>query len=248
MILLAGSGLVAGLFNAVAGGGTFFTFSALLAAGVPPISANATSAVALVPGSFASTFAYRSEIRANLRHFASLCLVSAIGGGLGALLLLQLENATFRPLVPWLLLAATLLFAAGPVITKLARRGGDWGTRRLRRAAMVSFQFLVALYGGFFGAGIGIMMLAALTITEGSDFHRINSAKNLLSALLQIVAVSFFIAAGVIDWLAVAVIGGTAIVGGYGGVAVSRRINPNAMRWLVVAIGLTLTAIFLIRN
>jgi uncharacterized membrane protein YfcA len=244
LALLAGAGLLAGIVNAVAGGGTFFTFSALIATGIPPITANATSAVAVVPGSAASTLAYLREIRTHARRFALLCVVSAVGGAAGAVLLLRLENATFRPLVPYLLLAATILFALGPTVTRVAMRGRELGSEGARRAGTVIFQLLIAVYGGFFGAGMGIVMLAALAITEGDDFHLINAAKNLLATVLQTVAVGFFIAAGVIVWPAAAVITVASIIGGYLGVTVSRRIDPRYMRWFVIAVGALLTVYF----
>jgi uncharacterized protein len=248
--LLAASGLAAGLVNAIAGGGTFFTFSALVAAGLPPVVANATSAVAVTPANLASAWAYRRELVANLKRFAALGAVSLAGGVIGAYILTATDNSSFRQLVPWLLLFATLLFAASPRIVALARAiGRHEGHHPSMRAwaAGLAFQFLVAIYGGFFGAGMGIVMLAALAITEGDDFHLINSAKHLCSTLIQLVAVVLFIVAGLVSWRETAVVGGTSVIGGYLGVAFGRRMPASAIRWLVIAVGAMLTLYFFIR-
>ncbi len=248
--LLAASGLAAGLVNAIAGGGTFFTFSALVAVGLPPVIANATSAVAVTPANLSSAWAYRRELAANIRRFAALGVVSLIGGLAGAYILTITNNASFRQLVPWLLLFATLLFAASPRIVALARAiGASEGDRPSTGAwaAGLAFQLLVAVYGGFFGAGMGIVMLAALAITEGDDFHLINSAKHLCSTLIQLVAVVLFVIAGLVSWPETLVVGAASVVGGYLGVAFGRRLPASAIRWLVIAVGAVLTLYFFIR-
>lgn len=247
--LLAASGLAAGLVNAIAGGGTFFTFSALVAAGLPPIVANATSAVAVTPANIASAWAYRRELAANAKRFAALGAVSLIGGLGGAYILTTTENAAFRQLVPWLLLFATLLFAASPKIVALARsiarhEGHNPSTRA--RFGGLAFQLAVAIYGGFFGAGMGIVMLASLAITEGDDFHLINSAKHLCSTIIQLVAVILFVAAGLVAWRETVVVGGASIIGGYIGVVFGRRLPPWGIRWLVIGVGAALTLYFFV--
>ncbi|MBF9233316.1 sulfite exporter TauE/SafE family protein [Microvirga alba] len=246
-VLLAASGLAAGLVNAIAGGGTFFTFSALVAVGLPPVVANATSAVAVTPANLASAWAYRRELMANLRRFTALGIVSLIGGLIGAYILTVTDNTAFRRLVPWLLLFATLLFAASPRIVALARAIGrsEGHTPSTRAwAAGLAFQFLVSIYGGFFGAGMGIVMLAALAITEGDDFHLINSAKHLCSTLIQLVAVCLFIAAGLVSWREMFIVGAASVIGGYLGVVFGRRLSPGAIRWLVIGVGAALTLYF----
>jgi uncharacterized membrane protein YfcA len=245
--LLAASGLAAGLVNAIAGGGTFFTFSALIAAGLPPIVANATSAVAVTPANLSSAWAYRRELAANIKRFAALGVVSLIGGLGGAYILTVTDNASFRQLVPWLLLFATLLFAASPRIVALARAiGKQEGAHPSAKAwaAGLAFQLIVSVYGGFFGAGMGIVMLAALAITEGDDFHLINSAKHLCSTLIQLVAVVLFVAKGLVSWPETLVVGIASVVGGYLGVVFGRRLSAAAIRWLVIAVGAILTLYF----
>lgn len=248
--LLAASGLAAGLVNAIAGGGTFFTFSALVAAGLPPVVANATSAVAVTPANLASAWAYRRELIANLKRFTALGIISLIGGMIGAYILTVTDNSAFRKLVPWLLLFATVLFAASPRIVALARAIGRYeGHHPSTKAWAVglAFQFIVAIYGGFFGAGMGIVMLAALAITEGDDFHLINSAKHLCSTLIQLVAVVLFVIAGLVSWRETAIVGGASVIGGYLGVVFGRRLSAGMIRWLVIGVGAILTLYFFTR-
>jgi uncharacterized membrane protein YfcA len=248
-LLLAASGLLAGLVNAIAGGGTFFTFSALVGAGLPPVVANATSAVAVTPANLSSAYAYRREIRDNAGRFRTLSLVSAVGGVLGALILTRTGNDAFRALVPWLMLFATGLFALSPRIVRAAQAMAERrdGPRPGHAIAGLAIQFVTAVYGGFFGAGMGIVMLAALAITEGDDYHRINAAKHLCSTLIQLVAVGLFIAAGIVSWPEALVVGAASFAGGYAGVAIGRRIPGPAIRWLVIGTGAMLTAYFFLR-
>jgi uncharacterized membrane protein YfcA len=250
VLLLAGSGLLAGIVNALAGGGTFFTFSALIAAGLPPIVANATSAVAVTPANVASTFAYRREIGENLARFGWLSFVSLLGGAAGAVLLTRIDNVSFRAAVPWLLLFATVLFAASPWIVRLARRLSrpDGGRSPLTVAVGLLIQAATSVYGGFFGAGMGIVMLASLAITEGGDFHRINAAKNLCATLIQLSAVALFVWAGLVSWREAAIVGVAAVGGGYAAVAFGRRIPPAVIRLMVIAVGVLLTLYFFLEG
>ena len=238
-ILLA-AGAISGMVNAVAGGGTFISFGALTALGVPPISANATSAIAQFPGYVTSTLAYAADIRRIWRTVIPFVLVSIVGSIVGAFILLALDNPSFRALVPWLLIAATGLFMAGPSITWFLK------ARRLSAPAPVAWtiHFIVAIYGGFFGAGQGIMMLASLGLTEGDDYHRINAIKNGLSIVIAGVAIIVFTSGGVIAWpegLAMAL---AVAVGGWVGVAAAKRVPQAMVRLFVVAVGLTLTAYY----
>jgi uncharacterized membrane protein YfcA len=246
-LLLAGSGLAAGLVNAIAGGGTFFTFSALVAAGLPPVVANATSSVAVTPGNLSSIWAYRKELARYLKRFVGLGVVSFLGGLVGAYILTETDNTSFSRLVPWLLLFATLLFMASPKIVALARALGKYEAQHpsaMARGAGLAFQFLVAIYGGFFGAGMGIVMLAALAITEGDDFHVINSAKHLCATLIQLVAVVLFILAGLVSWPEAILVAVASVAGGYVGVVFGRKLPAPVIRWLVIAVGGFLTLYF----
>ncbi|HYF54244.1 MAG TPA: sulfite exporter TauE/SafE family protein [Salinarimonas sp.] len=246
--LLGAAGFAAGAVNALAGGGTFFTFGALVASGLPPVVANATSAVAVTPGNLSSSWSYRREITANLRRFTLLMAVSLVGGLLGAWILTQTRNDAFRLVVPWLLLVATLLFAASPWIVRAAKalapaRAPGPG----EVAAGLSVQFAVSIYGGFFGAGMGIVMLAALAITEGDDFHLINAAKNVCSTVIQLSAVVMFVAAGLVSWPETVVVAGASLAGGFAGVAFGRRMPVGVIRWGVIAVGAGLTILFFLR-
>ena len=237
VVLLFIAGFVSGAANAVAGGGTFLTFGAMTLVGLPPIVANATSSVAQFPGYITSTLAYLDDIRHFWRGALLLGLISAAGALAGALLLLALDNPSFGALVPWLLIAATALFAAGPWLKPDA--GPD------RQASVGSLtgsmaQFATSIYGGFFGAGMGVMMLATLGLTQAGDYHRLNALKNMLSIVIAAVAILVFVSGGVVAWpQALVMVPGVAL-GGYAGVWIARRVPQNVVRGFVIAVGLFL--------
>lgn len=236
-VLLFVAGFVSGAANAVAGGGTFLTFGAMTLVGLPPIVANATSSVTQLPGYITSTLAYWTDIRHFWRGALLLCLISALGALAGSLILLALSNPSFRALVPWLLIAATALFAAGPWLKPAAGPGHKASVGSLMGSLA---QFATAVYGGFFGAGMGVMMLATLGLTQAGDYHRLNALKNMLSIVIAIVAILVFVSGGVVAWpQAVVMIPGVAL-GGYAGVWVAKRVPQTAVRGFVVAVGLLL--------
>ncbi|SMC96907.1 hypothetical protein SAMN06297251_11550 [Fulvimarina manganoxydans] len=242
--LLFLAGFMSGAINAVAGGGTFISFGALSLIGVPPISANATSSIAQLPGYFTSTLPYLKDIRRIWRGLILLGIVSIVGSTLGALLLLWLENDQFAAAVPWLLLGATALFAAGPWLKPKPRHQSD--AARGRSLASPVMQFITSIYGGFFGAGMGIMMLATLGLTESGDYHRLNAIKNVLANVIAIVAIVVFVSGGVVNWLgALAMIPGVAL-GGYSGVWIAKRVPQIAVRVFVIAIGLFLAGYYFV--
>ena len=244
ILVLLLAGLLSGALNAVAGGGTFFTFAALMAVGLPPITANASSSVALAVGSVASAAAYRRELAQLWRGALWLSMASAAGALIGALILVALDNITFRGLVPWLLLVATIIFALGPRIARLTGvEEGDTPTLGRRLAGLV-IQFLTAIYGGFFGAGMGFLMLASLGLTEGTQYHGINAIKQILAIVIQGVAIVVFIRGGVIDWPPALIVMLAAICGGYFGVGVARKVPGPVMRGFVIATGSILTAYY----
>lgn len=241
--LLVLAALVAGAQNAVAGGGSFFTFPALLLAGVPPISANATSTVALWPASVASAVAFREDVKHTRRELKLLGGVSVAGGLAGALLLLVTPERAFEDLVPWLLLAATLVFALGPTLTARLRARHA----HLPLAGLLAVQLVISVYGGYFGGGIGILMLAAFAAMGMEDLNAMNGLKAILGSAINAVAVLAFAIAGVVDWpLALAmVVAGT--VGGWYGARVSRRVPKAPLRGFIVAVGALLTLYFFLR-
>ena len=247
MLVLLGLMLAAftsGILNAVAGGGAFVTFPALLFAGLPPVAANASSTVALFPGQATSAWAYRTDIgdteAVSVRVFTVL---SAVGGLLGAVLLLVTPNAVFARLVPWLLLFATLVFAAGNFLPK-----GGQARVRLGGRGVVLTQFLISVYGGYFGGGIGFLMLAALTLYGMRDIHAMNGLKLLLATIMNGAAVVAFIAAGAVRWPETMVMALAAIAGGWVGAKGAKRVDQRVIKGLVVALGAAMSLYFFWRG
>ena len=244
--ILVGSALLAGAMNAVAGGGSFFSFPALIVAHVPPIQANATSTVALWPGSVASAGAFRKRMPRNHRLMTALTLISLVGGIVGALLLLRTPQGTFMRMLPFLFLAATLLFAFGGKLAKLLapadalEHATSW--KAVIGASLV--QIVIAVYGGFFGGGIGILMLAMLSVVGMRDIHEMNAIKTLLATAINGVAVIMFIAAGAVYWPQALLMMMGAIAGGYAGGHYSQKLNPLLVRRFVIAIGFGMSAYF----
>lgn len=246
IVVLAVAGFAAGTVNAVAGGGTFLTFAALVACGLPTLDANATSAVALTPSNLSSVAAYRSEVRSYFREMIPFAIIGLIGGGAGALLLIWIGDGGFRPLVPWLLLLATLLFAFSNQIRTFVE---PWSRGQHAGARIVAYvlMMVVAIYGGFFGAGTGIMMLAALAILESGNFHKANATKLVVAFLIQIMSAALLIAGGLVHWPQALVTIAASAFGGYYGVTLARRVPEKIIRAAVVAIGAGLTVVFFVR-
>jgi uncharacterized membrane protein YfcA len=240
--LLEGSALAAGIINSIAGGGTLLTFSALLAV-VPPVEANATSTVALVPGSLAGGWGYRRELSRVRSWLSLLALPSLLGGLVGALLVTCLDPAYFSLLVPWLLLAAAMLFLMQPALARLAGSSTEQAApSRLAKARVAAFQFLIAVYGGYFGAGIGILMLASLGALGLSNIHYMNALKAVLAALINGISVLIFVVNQKVIWTYALSMAATAIIGGYLGAYLARRTSPVIVRWIIILIGFSLAA------
>lgn len=249
MALVGGGAFIAGGMNAMAGGGTFFSFPALLAAGVPPVMANASNTVGLCPASLISAWAYRREALRHGKWALLLMVVSFLGGISGGLLLLATSNESFSRLIPWLLLVATTLFAFSGQVSRLvkwtkSRFGGDAEKRNPGGPGGALFQFIVAVYGGFFGAGMGILTLAALSIQGFEDIQEINALKNLTSGINYFVTAATFIIAGAVSWPHTIVMLITAMAGGYAGASVARRLPAQWLKRLVITVGAALTAIY----
>lgn len=241
MLLLIAAGFAAGGMNALAGGGTFFSFPALLATGLPPVTANATNAVALWPASLAAAWAARSALRPLGRYLIPLLLAGLLGGLLGGLLLLAGGDEVFSLLIPWLLLLATSLFAASPWLSRwLAARRKDERAIPPHAPASLAAHGLVSIYGGYFGAGMGILQLAAFSI-EGHQLVRANGLKNLISAVIYSVATATFIIAGRVSLyeLSILLVGTT--LGGYAGGALSKKLPAVWLRAFVILVGGTMT-------
>jgi len=235
-ILLTAAAIGAGIVNAVAGGGTLLTFPSLLAI-LSPVSANATSTFALFPGSLASGLGYRRELALCRPHLIRLLPPSLLGGLIGSLLVTRLPERVFASAVPWLLIIASVLlllqrhiaryFGAHPHATPTARTV----------AIIVFFQFLVGIYGGYFGAGIGILMLSSLAFMGIPDIHQMNAVKSILAAAMNGTSILIFILSGVIVWKYAIVMGVAGSLGGYFGARIGRRLKPEYIRAFVVFVG-----------
>lgn len=245
---LLASAAGAGAMNAMAGGGTILTFPTLILLGEPAITANATSTVALWPGAAASLYGYRREVREQRSWLATLILPSLAGGALGAVLLLRTPPAAFERLAPFLVLFATLLFALqGAVSTWAGSAPAPDGTPGRRLAAWI-FQFGVSVYGGYFGAGIGILMLAVLGFLGQKDIHAANGLKNFFAMCINGVAAGYFIVRGAVHWPAALVLMVGAIAGGYGGARFARSIGREKARLAVVVIGIVVAVILFLQK
>jgi uncharacterized membrane protein YfcA len=243
---------LAGGVNALAGGGTLLTFPALFAILGPAnaVMANGTSTVALAPASFSSAWAYRHELKKEARWLKLLILPSLIGGVLGTLLVTRLPDSYFESLIPWLILLASLLFALQPL---LARKKGDLPPGSLeaspspsptRQVMLAFFQLLIAIYGGYFGAGIGILMLTGLGFMGLKNMHEMNALKTLLAGCINAMSVIIFVWAGEVNWLIALLMMVSSVIGGYLAASFGRKLKPIYIRYFVIAMGFILSAWF----
>lgn len=248
LIILA-AGVLAGGINAIAGGGTLISFPTLLWMGRDPIVANVTNTIAMWPGSLASAIGFRRELSTARRWLLLLILPSLAGGALGSWLLLRTPSSVFDRLVPFLILGATLLLAAQEMITSrlgtVARAHEHPG--RAWIIFVFTFQLLVGVYGGYFGAGMGILMLAALGLIGLTDLHQMNGLKNVLAVCINGVAAIYFTFAGAVMWKDVGVMMIGTIAGGYLGARVARRLGRKFVRGAVVVIGIVMTVALLLK-
>ncbi|PYP91029.1 MAG: hypothetical protein DMG65_09160 [Candidatus Angelobacter sp. Gp1-AA117] len=246
IVLLFSAAVAGGAINSVAGGGGFIAFPALLFTGMPPVNANATNTIALWPGTLASTGAYRRALSWKLlRSLLPLIVITFLGSTAGAFLLLHTPQTTFMKMVPWLLLAATILFSFGSRMTAWIRqRHPIHGPGRATVISITFLQLCVAIYIGYFGAGVGIIMLALLAIMGLEDIHAMNGMKTLLATCGNGVAVVMFIFAHAVYWPQALLMVCGAIVGGYGGAYYAQKTNPRVVRYIILAIGSSMTAYF----
>lgn len=243
------AGIAAGAINAIAGGGTLISFPALLWIGRDAIVANATNTVAIWPGSLAGAFGFRRELMTARRWLLLLIVPSIAGGALGAWLLLRTPASTFEALVPFLILGATILLALQETVTRrlglVAKShespGAAWMT------FVIAFQFLVSVYGGYFGAGMGILMLAALGLIGMTDMHQMNGVKNVLAVFINGIAAIYFALASAVAWSDVALMMAGTIIGGYFGARMARRLGRVFVRRAVVVIGVVMAVALFVR-
>ena len=225
------------MINAVAGGGTLLTFPTLLAFGTSPVMANATSTLALVIGTGGGMFGNRQHIKPVMPWLKRFLPVSLLGGLIGSALLTHTSNQIFSKLVPFLILFATLLFLAQGIFRRFAGSHLDAKANPVHIWGAIFFQFLVSIYGGFFGAGIGILMLATLGFIGMHNIYEMNTLKTILGSLINLVAAVWFISAGLIDWPRAAVMTVGAVAGYYLGSHYSQRISQARVRQIITAIG-----------
>jgi uncharacterized membrane protein YfcA len=246
--LLAGlcaSAFAAGVINSIAGGGTLLTFPALLAL-LSPVTANATSTLAVFPGTVASAWAYRQSVEHPPQLLLWLLAPSAIGGLLGTWIVTSTEERVFAALIPWLILIAVTLFAVQPLVTRYAisHSGPHNELPRPRLAALAAVQFLVGVYGGYFGAGMGIMMLGALAYMGLRDVHEMNSVKTILAGVINLAAAFLFIAEGKVYWPYAIPMACSCALGGYCGARLALRFPAALVRYLVIAVGVVTVAVY----
>lgn len=240
--------VLAGAANSIAGGGTLLTFPALIGLGIPPIVANATSTVALMPGSFTSMMGYRETLRGARPWLVAIAAPSVIGGGIGALLLVATPEKQFAELVPFLVLGATVLFLAQrPVLNTVLRRRAGHPHTPSPNAPFMATQFLVAIYGGYFGAAAGIVMLAAYGLMGLTDIHQMNGLKNWAAVCFNGIAAGMFVVSGLVNWPVALVMAVGAAAGGWGGSRLAQRVRQDVVRGAVGVIGLAASAWLFLR-
>ena len=236
LVLLAAAGFAGGFINAAVGSGTLIVYPALLAAGIPPVAANGTNTTGLSPGSFAAGWAYRLELRDRMDRLRWPLVASVLGAAIGATLVVALPSRVFTSIVPWLVGTATVLVAVQPVVARTVREHRDGVHRRVW-----PWTGLIGVYGGYFGAAQGVMLMAALGLVYDPDPQRANAAKNLLAAAANVTAAVVFALSGAVVWLAALAVAAGSIPGGYVGGRVARRLPGAVLRALVVAIGIGAT-------
>lgn len=242
IIALILAAVAAGAINSIAGGGTLITFPVLLLFGTSPISANATSTLALMVGTIGSLFSYRRHLVTVKPWLSRFVPVSLAGGLVGSVLLTRTSNETFAKMIPFLILFATVLFLAQGAFRRFSGVGGTEPPKHMSVGLAIVFQLAVAIYGGYFGAGIGILMLASLGFIGLTNIYEMNALKTILGALINLVAAAWFITAGLVDWPRALVMTAGALAGYFLGAHFAQRVSQRAVRILIAAIGFIITA------
>jgi uncharacterized membrane protein YfcA len=240
-LMLAAAGFIAGAINAVAGGGSLVSFPALLLTGMPAVAANATNAIAVWPGSLTSMLAYRTHLREERRIAAILTWPSLLGGLLGSYVLLHTSEQLFRAVVPWLILFACALLAVQDTVARWFARGRERMRDRVPAVLWIG-QFLISIYGGYFGAGMGILMLAAMAIVLPSSLQHANALKVFFAVLINGSAAIYFLAIGAARLPEAACMAAAALAGGYAGARVAQRLPARMLRVVVIAYGVCVAA------
>jgi uncharacterized membrane protein YfcA len=242
ILLVAAAGLIAGAINSIAGAGSLLTFPALLAAGLPPLQANISNSIGLVPGSLSGAWVYRGELRGNLRHAGIMCLPAAIGAALGAWLLLILPARVFEVVVPLLVAGSSLLVLAQPWITRRLKRPGT------SPVALGASLFLVGIYGGYFGAAQGIVLLAVMGLFLAASLQRINGFKMLIAGTANTVSGIIFVLVAPVSWPHALLLAASSLVGGRVGAALARRVSDRPLRLGIAVFGLAVAVLLASRH
>ena len=243
------AGMLAGGINSIAGGGTLISFPSLVAFGEPEIISNATNTAALWPGSLSGALGYRKDTPIQRSLLLMLAIPSLIGGLMGAAILVFTAPALFNRVVPFLVLFATIMLASQDMISrKLGRSSGGEHVTTAGRVWGIVFQFFVAAYGGYFGAGIGILMLGSFSIMGLRDIHKMNAMKTPLAAIINVTAFVFFAYKGLVAWYLALLMMIGAIIGGYSGARLAKHVNPRPLHYIVVAIGLIVSIWFFAKS
>ena len=247
LILLAAA--VAGFINAIAGGGTLVTFPLLIAIGIPPVVANVTNTVALVPGTMGGMWAQRKDFHSQYRRLLKLLPVAILGGIGGGLVILNTSEQDFRSIIPYLILMATLLLAAQVHIRNwVVARMGNVHHEKHSPVFMMSMVFVAAIYGGYFGAGLGVILMAVLGLVTDDSLTRLNFLKQALGFAINLSAAIYFAFSGKVDWPIAFVMMFGFILGGWMGGKLAGKIKPERLRWIVVSAGLIAAVIFFIKD
>lgn len=243
ILILVLAGTISGALNAVAGGGSLVSFPALLFVGYPAVAANVTNTVALAPGNLGGSVGYRAELAGQTERIRMLGAVSVVGGLAGSYLLLISPSSLFRAIVPWLILLSAALLALQPLARRVVR---PHETGRQHRGILLGGQLLTAIYGGYFGAGMGVVMLALFGTFLHDTLQRLNALKGLLAFIINLIAAIFFAFFGPVAWLPALIMAVSNLVGGHLGVRLARRMSDVALRWFVIAFAVAVAAWLLV--
>ncbi|MEV1025470.1 sulfite exporter TauE/SafE family protein [Streptomyces sp. NPDC050264] len=247
-VAIGAAGIAAGGMNAVVGSGTLITFPTLLAFGYPPVLANVSNNVGLVPGVLSAAYGYRRELRGQRRRLIRFGAASLLGGFVGAVLLLRLPDAAFRAIVPVLILTACVLVLLQPRLNRWTRNRRGAGSRTDGGAPMWLGVLGTGVYGGYFGAAQGVLLMGMFGAVLRDDLQRLNAAKNVLASLVNGVAAVVFIAVADVDWTVAALIAAGSTAGGLIGARVGRRLPPAAMRGVIFTVGVTASVLLIVRS
>lgn len=249
LALAALAAIVAGAVNALAGGGTLISFPVLVALGVPPIAANITNAVALCPGYFGATLAQLRNLQGQKERVFALIPASAVGGLIGAIVLVHTQERTFTALIPWMLMTASVLLAVQEPVRAMVLRRSDAREHPGRRSALtVATVGVASIYGGFFSAGMSVLLVAVLGLTTADTFTRVNALKQVLAFTVNVAAVLFFVWSGHVIWSLMAVMAIAALFGGALGGRLARWMKPGALRWTIVVVGMGIAVVYWLKG